>query len=265
MRERPTVDSIGQKVLEDVNKLKSVRDLLINWVLLESELLPEEKFAEVLIEVLERLRELKSRPTELNSWNDSWFEAHSVFVYETFLYIVAALLKTQSYNVLHEMYTSYYLNLETLSDGREAFERFDAFYGYSRTLQSVLAPEGRRLYSPVAELLKRNANREDIPFIEIIQAEMLTLLMCFITPGTRWYPQTFHYAQYGSSFPFFIRAEQHRFFQNLSIITGIDNADELRGRVKEGHERLGVSSWHDFHYQTSFWSSMNMDKLDKLK
>lgn len=265
VRERPTVDSIGEKVLEDVKKLKLVRDYLVNWVLLESESLPEDTFAEVLIEVLERLRELKSRPVEINSWNDSWFEAHSVFVYETFLYIVASLLKTQSYKVLHEIYTSHYLKPETNRYGQESFERFDVFYGHSETLQSVLAPEGRRLYSPAAELLKRNADRGDIPFSDIIQAELLTLMMCFIIPGTHWYPQTLHYAQYGTGFPFFVRAEQHRFFRKLSIITGIDDVDELRKKVEEGHKRLGVNSWHNFNFERNFWSSMNMDKLDKLK
>lgn len=265
VRERPTVDSIGAKILEDVNKLKVVRDYLVNWVLLESESLPKEVFAEVLVEVLERLRELKSRPAELNSWNDSWSEAHSVFVYETFLYIVAALLKTQSYKVLHEIYTTHYLKPMTNRYGQESFESFDAFYGYSETLQSVLAPDGRRLYSPAAELLKRNADREDLPFSDIMQAELLTLMMSFIIPGTRWYPQTLHYSQYGSGFPFFIRSEQHRFFLKLSIITGIDDADELRKKVKEGHERLGVNYWYDFHFERNFWSSMNMDKLDKLK
>ena len=107
---------------------------------------------------LEALRELKSRPPEINSWNDAWFEAHLIFVYEIFL------------------------------------------------------------YSP-----------------------------------------------YSSGFPFFIRAEQHKNFLKLAIITGIDNADILREKVKEGHNRLNVSQWHDFHFHDSFWSSMNMENLDSLK
>lgn len=265
VRTSPTVSSIGVKVLEDANKLKLIRDHLVDWVLIESELSSDDKFSEVLIDVLERLRELKSRPAELSSWNDSWFEAHSVFVYETFLYIIAALLKTKSYKVLHEIYSSHYLIPVTERYGEETFERFDAFYGYSETLQSVLAPEGRRLNSPAAELLKLHADRQDLPFAEIIQAEILTLLMSFITPDTQWYPQTLHYSSHGLKFPFFIRAAQHKHYANLAIITGIVDADELREKVKQGHQRLGVGKWHNFYFDRNFWSSMNMDNLDKLK
>ena len=103
VRERPQVESLGEKVLEDCGKLLHVRDHIVDWVLLESEAAPSEKFSEALIETLERLRDLKSRPPEVNQWNDAWFEAHGLFVYETFLYIVAALLKTQCYGDLHNI------------------------------------------------------------------------------------------------------------------------------------------------------------------
>jgi SEFIR domain len=109
VRERPNVDSLGQKILEDCAKLKHVRNHIIDWVLLESEASPTDEFCQTLVAFLEELRELKSRPPEVNSWNDTWFEAHSLFVYETFIYIVAALLKTNAYRILHEVFSSHYL------------------------------------------------------------------------------------------------------------------------------------------------------------
>ncbi len=45
----------------------------------------------------------------------------------------------------------------------------------------------------------------------------------------------------------------------------IADADELREKVKEGHEKLNVKSWHNFHFNRNFWDPMNMDKLDTLK
>lgn len=265
VRERPEVESIGEKILEDCGKLKAVRDHLCDWVLLESEISDEGDFSESLIDVLEKLRGLKSRPPEINRWNDSWFEAHSVFVYETFLYIVAALLKSGAYGALNEVFTSHYLMPSSDRYGQSNFERFDCFYGYSDALQSVLAPEDQRLYAPAAELIKRQADRKDIPFSEIRQAELLILLMAFITPETRWYPGTLHYSSYGNGYPFFIRAAQHKNFCKLAKITGISNANELREKVKEGHERMDTRRWNNFHYERNFWSSMNMDELDSLK
>ncbi|WP_421233465.1 toll/interleukin-1 receptor domain-containing protein [Aeromonas jandaei] len=265
VRERPAVESMGEKVLDDCSKLKAIRDHLCDWVLLESEVTNEQVFSEEIIDVLERLRELKSRPPEVNSWNDTWFEAHSVFVYEVFLYIVAALLKSGSYSVLHEIYTSHYLMPTTEQYGQSKFEKFDCFYGYSEALQSVLAPKGQTLYAPAAELIKRQADREDIPFADIRQAELLTLLMVFITPETRWYPATLHYSSYNNGYPFFVRAAQHKNYLKLAIITGIKTADELKEKVQEGHKRMNVDNWYNFNYERNFWLSMNMDNLDTLK
>ncbi|MBM3132369.1 MAG: hypothetical protein FJZ95_04965 [Chloroflexi bacterium] len=265
VRERPKVERLGDKVVEDCGKLVGVRDLIVDWVFLEAEAFPSKDFSESLIEFLERLRELKARPEEVTSWNEAWFEAHRLFVYETFLYVVAALLKARAYEDLHNVYTSHYILPSTERSGDERFDRFDGFYGYSETLNAVLAPEGKRLYSPAAELIKRQATRNDLPFAEIIQADLLTLLMAFITPDTPWYPQLMHYAGYAKEFPFFVRAAQHKNFRNLATITGIEDANALREAVVKGHERLDVGRWHDFHFERNFSRAMNLDKLDTIK
>src|SRR5204863_8723631 len=79
VRERPNVESLGEKVLADCGKLKQVRDHIVDWVLHEAPGVPSDRFTGALLQFLERLRELKSRPSEVNSWSDSWFEAHSLF------------------------------------------------------------------------------------------------------------------------------------------------------------------------------------------
>ena len=94
VRDRPDVNSLGTRILEDCGKLKNVRNQIVDWVLFESDVAATDEFCDFLLKLLEDLRELKSRPPEVNTWNDAWFEAHSVFVYETFLYTIASLLKT---------------------------------------------------------------------------------------------------------------------------------------------------------------------------
>lgn len=264
VRERPDVNSLGEKVLEDAKRLTSVRNHIIDWILLESEPKPNNEFTEALIDFLERLRELKSRPPEMNSWNDAWFEAHSVFVYETFLYTIAGLIKTQSFESLHDIFTTQYLIPPSERYGEKAFDTFDAFMGFSETLQSVLAPEGQKLYSPAAEFMKRHADRRDLPFKSIIEAELLVLLMSFLTPGSKWYPQTSFYAGYEGDFPFFIRATQHRYFMKLAIVTGIEDADKLRESVKNGYEKW-QQMYGGLYFRRDFWAMLNMAKLDILK
>ncbi len=99
-----------------------------------------------------------------------------------------------------------------------------------------------------------------------MEAELLILLMAFLNPKARLYPQYFHYASYGKEFIFFIRATQHKNFLNLVEVTGIADVNKLRELVKEGHIKLGVAQWHNFIYSNDrdFRQAMNMDKLDTL-
>lgn len=256
--------NFGEKVLEDCGKLIPVRDCIVDWVLLESEVAPSESFSESPIDFLEKLLELKARPVELDQWNENWFEAHRLFVFETFLYMIAALLKTRAFKDLNNVFTSHYIMPLTERGGDRNFVIFDDFYTYSDILNPILAPEGRRLHSPAAALLKRQANREDIPFSDLIQADLLTLLMAFITPETRWYPQLMYYSDYRAEFPFFIRASQHKNFANLATITGIADADTLREKFREGYEQSGMGQQRGFFMQ-NFWKAMNMDNLDTIK
>lgn len=264
VREQLEEKNFGKKVLEDCGKLIPVRDCIVDWVLLESKVAPSEDFSEVLIGFLEKLLELKVRPVEVNSYNDNWFEAHRLFVFETFLYIIATLLKTRAFKDLNNVFTSHYIAPTTERYHGRKFVTFGDFYAYSEILNPILAPEGQNLLSPAAELLKQQANRADIPFSDLIQADLLTLLMASIAPDIRWYPQLMYYPSYSEGFLFFIRANQHKHFANLATITGIADADILREKVKEGFERLDVRNWHQFFTQ-NFWTSMNMDNLDTIK
>lgn len=264
IRERPDVKSMGERVLEDAKKLTLVRNQIVDWVLLESESKPSAEFTEVLIDFLERLRELKSRPPAMNTWNDAWFEAHAVFVYETFLYIVASLIKTQSFESLHQIFTTHYLIPSTERYGERRFDTFDAFMGFSDAMQSVLAPEGKKLYSPAAEFMSKHADRVDLPFKSIIEAELLVVLMSYLTPESKWFPQTTYYAGYEGEFDFFLRATQHRYFAKLAIITGISNADKIREIAKEKYQQQ--QKWYgSAYFRRDFWTMLNMDKLDTLK
>ncbi len=261
IRERPDLENHAQRILDDCGKLKHVRDHIVDWVILEASTKPSEEFNDALIFELEQLLELKSKPENLNSWQDSWFDAHSVFVYETFLYVIAALIKASSFETLHLVFHSHYV---LPRNGSNKFEPFDAFYGYSDFLQ-ILAPEGKKLNAPAAELVKRQADRSDISFKDLMQAELLALMMSFIVKDARWYPQTLHYAAYEDAFPLFLKATRKRDFQKLAKITGISSADELRSQVKKGQEMLGSHSFHNFWRSgTSFSMLMNMDGLDTL-
>ena len=268
VRKQPNLEKLGDQVLEDCGKLAQIRDLIVDWILLEVDAQDNPQFEEALLDTLEKLLELRSRPKEVTNWNDVWFEAHELFVCETFLYIIAALLKAMAFETIHEIFTSSYLKPETQRYRvNDNFVRFDLFWATSGTLNPLLAPKGQRLLSPAAELFKRQATRQDIKYESIMEADLLALLLAALNDGMRWYPQTLFYAGYGRMFPFFLRASQHKHFQKLAVITGITTADELRNKAKEGLAKMRADQWSDFsfHANVSFWFALNMDNLDTIK
>ncbi|HFD6683474.1 TPA: SEFIR domain-containing protein [Providencia alcalifaciens] len=264
VREQPNYDTLPEDILNTVNKLKVVRNFLSDWLLLESEVNHSTEFTESLITLLEQLRVLKSRPPELNSWNESWFEAHSIFVYELFLYIIASLMKTERYDLLHEIYTSNYLNPKTESFNGYDYDRFGVFYGYAEYVAPALSKE-MKFYSNAAEIIKRQADRGDLTFEHIVEAETITYMMAVINLFN-WHPGTLGYLNYMHRSPFFIRAAQHKNFQKLAVITGIQTTEELK-KVIETNSESYLFNYSSRSYGRSpvLKDILNLDKLDSIK
>lgn len=263
-RTKPDVKSdkeAAEHVVEVFRKLTPARNLLIDWVLLEAESENTEVFETALIEFLEALLELRERPSEVNSWSEWWFAAHQIFVYELALYIVAALLRVGAYKVLNSVLMGSYLSPEQIGNGSNRFTSFSGFYAYSDILNLTLAPEGRKYHAPAAELLSRSAERRDIPFVAIKEADALAYLAAVIR-GNRWYPQTHYYWGYGTKAPFFVRATQHKNFVKLAAVLGIESGDKLRERVTQqiarDQEQGGWSA------QVNFTDFVNLAALDTI-
>ena len=266
VRQAPDEGSLGSIVLEDCRKLTLARDGIVDWVGLEAGIMPEGKFTELLVEVLERLLELKSRPVELGRWQDDWFGAHAVFVYETFLYVVASLLQAGRLEVLHAMFRTHYLKPRAERYGAGSFDRFGAFYGDCGALGETLRPDGRGRYlSAAAELVKRQATRSDIGFDALIEAELLVFLATLVDGDVWWYPGTLHYSGHGQVPDFFIRATRHADFLRLGRIFGVEEADALRRAAHDGwHRNSGRYSQAEFAFRVNPLGMMNAEGWDTL-
>ncbi|WP_295145102.1 TIR domain-containing protein [uncultured Reyranella sp.] len=264
IRERPSEENFGQKVIEDFRKLVSARDLIVDWVLLEAELPGSADFPDALCQMLERLKGVSARPEEVTSWNDAWFEAHRLFVYETFLYVVAALLKTHSYVTLREILSFHYLKAPTERYGDTKFETYEAFYAYSRTLQTVLGePKNIQLYSPAAELFKMHAQRADLPFESLIEADLVLFFVALASSDKHWFPQLMYYADRYREFPLFLAATRKKGFSALATLTGFSSASALKEAVMKGYERNRVGEYRNF-WQDTLLRPLNLDNLDTL-
>ena len=268
VRQPPNEGGLGARVLEDCRKLKTVRDAIVDWLVLEAANTASDELTPVMVEVLERLLELKTRPREVTRWNEEWFGAQRVFVYETFLYVVASLLRARRHDLLHEVFRTHYLRPETDRYGRENFARFDAFAGDSGVLNQALSAEGGARYlSPAAELIKRQATRKDIGFEAIIESELLVFVATLVEGDLWWHPGCLLYADYGRVPDLFLRATREADFEKLGRILGIAEAEELRRVVAENWPRYvqHFSQSMHFRFPGGLLTMINIEGLGTLR
>ena len=245
-------------------KLTIARDALTDWCLLESSL-EQIDLSDNIALVIEKLLDLSSRPEGLNSFQDNWFHAHKSFAYETLLYIIASLIKNKSFQTTNELITSHYKLPDTSSYSNLQFCGIEEFYYHSDYLQDKLSPPGQRLNSAMAELFKKNANRTDIPFDDIMQSDLIIQMFSLMNPTRHWFPQTLYYAPYSYRFLFFTRAATHKGFKNLLTLTGMSDKDELKNCILEGISKQGTRGWNSGLRGSSYEGLLNIDKWDTLK
>ena len=267
IRQQPDSDTFPDTVLETCRTLMPVRNALVDWIYLEGKIGNESALSRMIEPVLEKLRALKGHPQEVSNYNEAWFAAHDIFVYETFLYMVAVLMRLEMYALLHEIFTTSYLCPEYQYSVRGRFEPFTCFWTLAhQVLQSPLKPQpGHQFRDTVGEVVRRQADRTDIPFSKFIEAELLAVLVSLAGAGTDcdlWRPHTLCYGNHNGNNDFFIRATQRKYFNRLAIVTGIKSAAELRNIVQE--KLKAYFQGGSFFVARDIWSLWNMDELDSL-
>ncbi len=262
LRPRARVDipqaEIPQWIIDGFRKLIPARNLIVDWVLLEGGADEQSRdFEDALLGFLEKLIELRERPESVSSWSDFWYEPHQLFAYDTFLHVVAALIKVGAYKTLNAVLMGTYM-LPSQSTRSGKFTTITVFYEHTESINSALTTENARYHSQAMELIKRNVERTDIPFSAIKEADALCHLATFVGGGDEWwwYPQSHYYWSYGSVPQFFVRATQRRNFAKLATVLGIATGDEVRKRYAERKEKDGRRG--------SFENLVNLDKLDTL-
>jgi len=267
VREKPTVEHIDEKILADLRTLLPLRDQLVDWLIIESSL-STPRFDDMVTSFLESILSLKYRPQEITHWNIAWFDAHALFVYDMFLYVVAILIANDRYATIRHLFDMHYLLPDAEAQRGRDFVAYDEFYTYSEALKYRNKRLKLQRSSLIADTIKERATHRDISFRDVMQAELVILLVTLLSNDHRWYPHTLIYTgRGGTRFPLFVRAAQHRYFERLKIITGIDSGDELREKFAQGCKRHQINRWENMKFwaEVSFTESMNITALDTLK
>ena len=244
--------------------MKPIRDYVCEWITLEAEFTMQDEFSTELVKFFEKVLLLTEAPSDVSSWQLNWYDAQKVFAYEIFLYSVAILIRLEKFQLVRAILSARFLSGDRQLPPEHRLVSISAFLADSETLQAGFE-EDIRYYSPVAELIKRNADREDITFSDLMQADVLVLFYSFCNDGVYWYPCTIYYASYNYRPELFLRAAQHKYFEYLAMIAGIASAQEIKLKVKAGAQSMHNSGVRYGRMGTGFESMMNADNLDSIK
>lgn len=265
IRSELSAEELEARVEADLHSLLPLRDQLVDWVLLECEVGEGRELASTLSAGLEAALVLKYRPPDINRWNDSWFDAPGIFVYEFTLYMIAALIKREQFEALGELLRTAYLLPDAAVYNDDNFSRIDVFDTHSRVLAAKNERAQPPRVSPIGDLIKERATRSDLTFNAVMQSELLVFVSTMLRDDHYWFPKTLVFAD-RIRFPLFVLASRHREFENLAHVLRVADADEIRTKFKAGLERHEVNRWSlVFYGDVSFWKLANMEGLDTIE
>lgn len=268
-----TQEELLTKIKNTIISLHPIRNDLIEWILVEGKLTKEEDvFSKQIINMLKEILSLKSKHPKLTRWDKSWLTPHGEFVYEMFLYTVAALLKLEKHHTLYIVFTEWYEDKSARNYRQEEFDSFRCFWTpTSEILQDFLnVKEGYKYENTISELVQRSADRPNLPFTSLQEAELIIMLMVLIAPEVNtywhWYPHLL--SVFGTSIErgFFLKAKQRRFFKNLATIAGVNDGNQLRQLIAEKQAGLNHSTniFNRLETINRFIGFMNLEELDTV-
>jgi SEFIR domain len=259
LRTRPEYEDALAVILDETQVLTEVRDHVVDWILLEFRGGDLAALVDDLVQLINDFREPKTDEQIKGPWKDHIVEARNVFIHELFLYSVACMLKRKAFPAVRDLLESRFLNPRwQYSDDR--LGRFDVLYKASQALGQMRAENNSAYISPGGERMRRNATRADLPFIDIIQADLLAVLIAATNEPLHWYPQSAVYVGY-QVLPMFVRWTQRRHFGELAAIVGVNTADELRTKAEASSQRLSFNQWNIYGDGQSFERAIHLKEL----
>lgn len=235
-----------------------VRDLLVDWMLIEAKIDAERAVSKCIIPVLERVFTL---PACLEGKSSDQFvhDAMACLTYELALYAVACLTEVDGVAALKLLFEHPFPKRRAYPD--QMCAGLVGLYHYSKIAAEWNEQQKTKWISPLSQLFKERATHGKISFHKLVEAEALVFLFNVLIEE-RWYPSSAVYAERGPPFAWFMKAKAGRAPDRLALITGKPAWDSVRD---EFLQKLGIllkgGGWSVFQWgYDEYLSSMGFDR-----
>src|SRR6266481_1652499 len=240
------------KVLSNIHRFLPYRDEFIDFILSLSLYVDDRQIYEKVFSFFEGLLDFRNPPKGTSGF-DSLADNFHFILREMFLYLIAALIKNQRFEMVNLFLTREYFDGGTTVEN-QGYVTFTEFCNYS---QSLDGDSSRRSTS----LLRERASNEDIKFQDLMEVDLLLFLRSLVNGSSffYWLPSTVLANRYGSVFKIFARAESHHQFENLKTMLGVANKEELVVLVG----KISNAGYGGYALRTENVKKMtNLDRLD---
>ena len=225
---RATFDDV---VVESIEQMRPYRDNFVECMIYMLKFAPGEETEHSIIAFLEKLAALQKRPESVNSWNEDEIDNYRFFGYESFLYLIAACLRTRQYGSAAAFMESEYHVPKTLGGNdfyassavefNDPITTLDEFRKHRLKLNAI---------SVAASLIKSRAPSGPISFREVMQADFLLYVRMFFPKRgqfSHWLPRCLPYAERDGAMELFAKATGDRGFEPLKTLLRISDRDAL--------------------------------------
>lgn len=164
---------------------------------------------------------------------------YKFILYELFLYYVTVLLKERRFDAVDKFLSNVFVYSGTAAEHRGKSWHYSIF---NHSIYSIEETRKRRLelrwFSYTGQIIKERANRKEFDFERLMEVDYLLFVRSVIhldyTTGrmrnSYWYPRCLPYAEDHRGFAIFLRAAQKKYFQDLRVLLGVVDKEELVNR-----------------------------------
>jgi len=250
----------GDKIKVSIHRFLPYRDEFIDFILFASLYIDDETVFRSIFKFFEQLLPLKELPP-LTSGFDHIADNFRFILREMFLYMIAALIKNEKFEIVDLFLRHEYFN--SLSKKNDYDERHVSFTTFSTDAGSIEVDRGLSS-NQTGILLRERAYNREVEFTDLIQADLVLFLRSILHRKSQfdwlWFPKTLYGAPYNAVFPLFIRAESQVGFDNLKKILGVSSKEDIEEKLNTAVE-LDAFRFANFR-PSSIKALMNLDKLN---
>jgi hypothetical protein len=232
-------------LLEAFNLAKVMRDELLELFAVNAAQVSGRSSSGRIGPILERLLDLRSLDPAPKQRSVIGNEARDLFLYELFLYTITQLIASEDYHIAANLLDRQYPAEDRNRYSGRGLSTFATFYTHSEILEQYNSRQQQRYRDYQSMLISQRCTLEYLSLDLLVQTDILLAVHAIVSEEEEWYPRMLFFRERSPVLPLFAQAKREAGFQNLAVLLGIANRQELAAcfakKIEDGKHEL--SHW----------------------